>query len=1335
MNAGQTIQIERPRRIGLAGHLIGRSTATAALVFAVNASAQTNPIPLFQYAIFYNSLCEFTWCAPMTINGRVHINGNLYTGTAWPLIFNSLVDVTGTISSPAWDGHYISDYSVPAKYNNPGAPYITNSPSVALTSGLADPRFSQTALREIINQPPPGGDSDPSLAALRYYNKAGVVLLVSNATITAIYRSFPGDSSPVMVQANYYPTNNAASNFVSIATNFPFLSVTNYWPTNPMPVFDQRENATLLLTDFDISVLRRWLFTNPILNAKFPNVAGAYSSSSNAPNILYVADNRTCIAGQLAAVRLRNSQIIPTNLFVFGGSNVPSGFTVATPNPLYIHGNYNCPNSAGLNSTNTALAGAYPASLVCDALTILSPNWQDSQSSLSLTSGSKSKAVSTTINAAIIAGSVYTTGSGSTTYSGGVHNLPRLLEDWGSGSSVTLTLNTSLANLYASARATNQFINPGTYYLAPTRQYNFDPNFLSFWKLPPGTPSVQIGGPIIVSSPQNQKAPLGKSATFSVAATGIETLRYQWRYLGPASPHTIGGATNSSFTLSNIVLTNAGTYAVTVTNLFGVVLSQGATLAIGYPPVITGQPLSRSVTPGTGLSFTVNATGTNLAYTWLFNGSALASGSVSTVPVTAATNTAGSYQVIVSNPDGAVTSSIAQLYLTTPNDFAWARTASVADGNSWSRVDGVAADTYGRCVAGRFAGTTLDLGGIILTNNNWSAGNSANFICRYAGNAVWARIIGTNSGPGCPLRIARGSVDGFMLVAGRFSGSADFDTIHVSSVTAADQFVLRFGSETPSIAWVKTFPTGLASGFTNAFGLAYSVPQSEWFISGEAGGTIDFGNGVILTNCSAYVAKIDSHNQVAWAREASAAEALALGATGDVFVAASAGLLTHYDAQGNILWSRPFPSARAIITDSRQNVYATGSGAGTFDGFALTNSGGNSDFFIAKCDSSGQIQWMRQLGSVNQQSGNSIALDHFNNIYVASGSASGLAEPLLNIGPSTLSNCFTFTASYDPAGNPLWARAITSPNVSVITSLDVYDSNAVGSFYSFYNTLGGYFTGTAYLGALPFTNTNACSISCPEQMFMSAFFNAQSQSPINISAQPTNSAVVLGADATFSVTASSSYPLGYQWFYNQTNLLVDATNSQLVVSNVQASDLGNYSVVLSNVYETASSAAASLTSAIPPTIDVSLQNITAIAGQNIAFNASASGIPAPSYVWQFNGSTLPDATGASLSLTNVSADLSGQYTLIATNLAGTATNSALLSVYPTAAATLTALPSFSGDRFQFSVSGVPGFSYVIETSTNFIDWEPLITNTSPFTLTDDQVTNYPSRFYRSVYVP
>jgi hypothetical protein len=268
---------------------------------------------------------------------------------------------------------------------------------------------------------------------------------------------------------------------VQVTTNFPWLTITNTFT-------DQRENDLVKVTDINVTNLTTWLVTNKTMNAKFPNTAGVYGVS-NAPNILYVADNRTYnTSSQLTAVRLKNGQIIPTNMVNIAGNNQPSGFTVATPNPLYVWGNYNCPNSAYLSTTNTTTD--YPASLVSDALTILSPAWVDSQSTIALGGTGKNKATSTTVNAAILTGIVSSTGSDANSFSGGVHNLPRLLEDWGNGGSVTLTLNTSIVNLFNSIYATHQFENPGNYYYAPTRKFSFDLNFLDYTKQPPGTPML-----------------------------------------------------------------------------------------------------------------------------------------------------------------------------------------------------------------------------------------------------------------------------------------------------------------------------------------------------------------------------------------------------------------------------------------------------------------------------------------------------------------------------------------------------------------------------------------------------------------------------------------------------------------------------------------------------------------------------------------------------------------------------------------------------------------------------------------------------------------------------
>jgi hypothetical protein len=298
----------------------------------------------------------------------------------------------------------------------------------------------------------------------RFYNLAGMDLLISNSTVTAIIKNSASDPSPVTLVATNYGTN-----CLSLTTNFPFLSVTNSFA-------DQREGKTVVASQIDMGKLNTWAGTNSSIANKH--------GSGNPFNILYVADNRTN-GNLLYSVRLTNNLVLPPAVNTNGQ---PTGFTVATPNPLYVWGNYNCTNSAYLNTTNTS--ATVPAALLADALTILSPSWVDSHSSDSFHSGVR-VASSTTVNAALLAGVVYTSGStGNSPFSGGVVNLPRLLEDWGNGGAVTLTINTSMVNMFNSVRATGPWQTPGTYYYAPTRSFNFDQNFKNQSRLPPGTPMV-----------------------------------------------------------------------------------------------------------------------------------------------------------------------------------------------------------------------------------------------------------------------------------------------------------------------------------------------------------------------------------------------------------------------------------------------------------------------------------------------------------------------------------------------------------------------------------------------------------------------------------------------------------------------------------------------------------------------------------------------------------------------------------------------------------------------------------------------------------------------------
>jgi len=71
---------------------------------------------------------------------------------------------------------------------------------------------------------------------------------------------------------------------------------------------------------------------------------------------------------------------------------------------------------------------------------------------------------------------------------------------------------------------------------------------------------------------------------------------------------------------------------------------------------------------------------------------------------------------------------------------------------------------------------------------------------------------------------------------------------------------------------------------------------------------------------------------------------------------------------------------------------------------------------------------------------------------------------------------------------------------------------------------------------------------------------------------------------------------------------------------------------------------------------------------------------------------------------------------------------------PSAATTLMVLPG-SAVQFSFSVSGVSGYRYVVQSSTNLIDWISVQTNTAPFTFTDTNAVRLQQCFYRTFYLP
>jgi hypothetical protein len=151
----------------------------------------------------------------------------------------------------------------------------------------------------------------------------------------------------------------------------------------------------------------------------------------------------------------------------------------------------------------------------------------------------------------------------------------------------------------------------------------------------------------------------------------------------------------------------------------------------------------------------------------------------------------------------------------------------------------------------------------------------------------------------------------------------------------------------------------------------------------------------------------------------------------------------------------------------------------------------------------------------------------------------------------------------------------------------------------------------------------------------------------------------------------------------------------------------------------------------PPTITGTLTTNTAIAGQNVTFSIKATGTDLLTYQWMYNESNIPDATNAVLTLNNVTAAQAGTYYVTVSNNFGfTNSSPANLMVYLSAAATL--IPaSHANGQFAFGVSGVTNYQYVVQASTNLVDWISVQTNTAPFTFVDSDTNQFGQRFYRT----
>ena len=164
-----------------------------------------------------------------------------------------------------------------------------------------------------------------------------------------------------------------------------------------------------------------------------------------------------------------------------------------------------------------------------------------------------------------------------------------------------------------------------------------------------------------------------------------------------------------------------------------------------------------------------------------------------------------------------------------------------------------------------------------------------------------------------------------------------------------------------------------------------------------------------------------------------------------------------------------------------------------------------------------------------------------------------------------------------------------------------------------------------------------------------------------IASQPQSQTVGAGSNVTFNVTVYGAPPFVFQWYFNGTPLgspAVGANFLSCTLTNVATNQAGNYSVEVVNGDGSVTSSNAVLTVEVfPPSITVQPSNLLVLPGSNAAFGVSVSGTAPFGYQWQFNGTNLLNATNALYSIPSVVTNNAGNYAVVVTNSAGSATSS------------------------------------------------------------------------------
>jgi hypothetical protein len=224
-----------------------------------------------------------------------------------------------------------------------------------------------------------------------------------------------------------------------------------------------------------------------------------------------------------------------------------------------------------------------------------------------------------------------------------------------------------------------------------------------------------------------------------------------------------------------------------------------------------------------------------------------------------------------------------------------------------------------------------------------------------------------------------------------------------------------------------------------------------------------------------------------------------------------------------------------------------------------------------------------------------------------------------------------------------------------------------------------------------------------------------------------------GEMAWFTADVTGLAPLTYQWRFNGQRI-AGQSGSTLAIFDTQAAQLGEYTVVVTNMVGAITSRVARLSFSTPPQIVEQPRSQQVLPGGTLVLSVTATG-GSLAYQWWQNAQTLAWATNALLTMSNVPPSVAGLYQVVVTNAQGAITSQpAVVQII----GPRLLVPQLSAGALQLRFAAEPGSVYSIDASEDLILWTPLQTMTNltgTIEFMDQEASWRTNRFYKLRLVP